>query len=66
VAASFALPVEDATATRAGDVDKLGRNLLDALQDAGAYRDDVQVTRLLLDKTPAGERGPGVALRVWQ
>ena len=66
VAGVFALPVEDVIAPRAGDLDKLARNLLDALQDAQVYRDDVQVSRLLLDKIPAGERGPGVAVRVWR
>ena len=54
------------TGSRVGDLDKLARNLLDALQDAGVYADDTQVSRLLLDKVPAGDRGPGVALRVWQ
>lgn len=64
VAAVFHLPVKDVAAGRCGDLDKLARNLLDALQDAGVYGDDVQVTRLLVDKVEAGERGPGVDLRV--
>lgn len=64
VAAVFHLPVKDVAAGRCGDLDKLTRNLLDALTDAGVYGDDVQVTRLLVDKVEAGERGPGVDLRV--
>lgn len=64
VAAVFHLPVKDVAAGRVGDLDKLARNLLDALTDAGVYGDDVQVTRLLVDKVEAGERGPGVDLRV--
>lgn len=64
VAAVFHLPVKDAAAGRVGDLDKLARNLLDALTDAGVYGDDVQVTRLIVDKVEAGERGPGVDLRV--
>lgn len=64
VAAVFHLPVADVTAGRTGDLDKLARNLLDALQDAGVYTDDVQVRPLIVDKVSAGERGPGVDLRV--
>jgi Holliday junction resolvase RusA-like endonuclease len=65
VAARYALPVADATATRSGDLDKLARNTLDALTDAGAYGDDVQVTRLLLEKVPEGASGEhGMALSV--
>lgn len=68
VAAVFHLPVHPisghAWAGRVGDLDKLARNLLDALTDAGVYGDDVQVTRLIVDKVEAGERGPGVDLRV--
>lgn len=64
VAARYALPVADATAVRSGDLDKLARNTLDALTDAGAYGDDVQVTRLLLEKLPARDDGHGMALSV--
>lgn len=64
IVAVFHLPVRDAAAGRVGDLDKLARNLLDALTDAGVYGDDVQVTRLIVDKVEAGERGPGVDLRV--
>lgn len=64
VVAVFHLPVKDVAAGRVGDLDKLARNLLDALTDAGVYGDDVQVTRLIVDKIGAGERGPGVDLRV--
>lgn len=65
VIAVFHLPVRDVAAGRVGDLDKLARNLLDALTDAGVYGDDVQVTRLLASKAEADEeRGPGVDLRV--
>jgi len=40
------LPTEDVTHHGTGDVDKLARNLLDALQDARVYRDDTQVVVL--------------------
>lgn len=46
VRATFWLPVPDVTAARTGDLDKLLRNVLDALTKAGAYGDDVQVTRV--------------------
>jgi Holliday junction resolvase RusA-like endonuclease len=51
-----------------GDLDKLVRNVLDALTDAGAYRDDVQVVRVIADKmvrdgvTPST---PGVLILAW-
>lgn len=68
VVAVFHLPVHptkgEVWAGRVGDIDKLARNLLDALQDAQVFSDDVQVTRLLCEKVPAGERGPGLDLRV--
>jgi Holliday junction resolvase RusA-like endonuclease len=64
VVAVFHLSVLDVAAGRVGDLDKLARNLLDALTDAGVYGDDVQVTRLICEKVAAGERGPGVDLRV--
>ena len=66
VVAVFHLPTGDVASGRSGDLDKLARNLLDALTDAGVYGDDVQVTRLLCEKVPAdmAGRGPGVDLRV--
>ena len=48
---------------RTGDLDKLSRNVLDALQDARVYEDDVQVTRLWVDKVAAGT-GPTAATGV--
>lgn len=51
----------DPVATGAGDLDKLYRNVLDALTDAGVYEDDVQVVRLSGSKS---EDEPGVRVRV--
>jgi Holliday junction resolvase RusA-like endonuclease len=66
VSLRFWLPVRDAVATRSGDVDKLARNVLDALTKAGAYGDDVQVTKLQVEKYPARPHpGPGLLLKVW-
>jgi len=66
VALIFGLPVASAIATRAGDLDKLERNILDALKTGGAYADDVQVVRLLSDKFAVGPLGrKGVHIRVW-
>ncbi len=39
---------------RAGDIDKLTRNVLDALTDAGAYVDDNQVAQLSVTKLSSG------------
>lgn len=66
VVAVFHLPAVDVAGGRVGDLDKLARNLLDALTDAGVYGDDVQVTRLICEKVAADMhgRGPGVDLRV--
>lgn len=47
-------------ATRAGDIDKLVRNLLDALTDARVYLDDVQVVKLVTEKF-----GPRPSPGVW-
>jgi Holliday junction resolvase RusA-like endonuclease len=44
---------------RVGDVDKLTRNVLDAMQDAGAYRDDTQVCKALVGKVYADGTTPG-------
>lgn len=53
-----------------GDVDKLVRNVLDALTDAKLYRDDVQVVRIVADKMTV-EPGtiiehPCLVLMVWE
>lgn len=53
----------------AGDGDKLQRNTLDALKDAGAYQDDNQVCRFIVDKLtmpiPTHD-GPGMRLQCWE
>lgn len=51
----------DVLASGAGDLDKLYRNVLDALTDAGVYEDDVQVVRLSGSKS---QDEPGVRVRV--
>lgn len=69
----FWLPVETAVedaaiAVRSGDLDKLVRNVLDALTDAKAYADDVQVVRVVADKfacEPGLGETPGLALMAW-
>lgn len=53
---------------RSGDVDKLTRAVMDALTDAGVWRDDAQVVRLLVDKDYPGPHTqqitPGVLVHV--
>ncbi len=66
VSALFYLPTKDVIVKSSGDVDKLARNLLDALTDAQVYRDDVQVISLVATKVPAGEQGPGVEIHVYR
>lgn len=56
---------------RSGDLDKLCRNVLDALTDAGAYEDDVQVCRLIADKVyadgrTAGSSHSGALVQAWE
>lgn len=63
VVAVFYLVAEQVWSGRVGDDDKLARNVLDALQDAGVYADDVQVVDLLAFKRSRPER-PGVDLRI--
>jgi len=62
----FALDIDDVIKDGAGDTDKLYRNVLDALTDAGVYRDDVQVVRLTGYKIEAEvfDQGYGVRVRV--
>ena len=64
VRATFWLPVPDVTVAQVGDLDKLLRNVLDALTKAGAYGDDVQVTRVETVKyaTDGANDPPGVLL----
>lgn len=54
-----------------GDVDKLQRALLDALTDAGVFKDDSQVVHVVADKVftddPAAPLAvPGAVIRVWE
>lgn len=67
VSAYFYLPREDPAAPRTGDLDKLTRNVLDALEDAGIWEDDAQCVTLDMRKlsdrvSPRG--GPGLFLTV--
>lgn len=62
----FWLPYADVTQSGSGDVDKLERNILDALTKAGAYGDDVQVVHAETWKYPARPHpGPGVLIQLW-
>ncbi len=75
VSAEFSLPV-DPTSVGSGDIDKLLRNVLDALsactkkcgprckKHAGIYVDDVQVVSSNIAKKRADESGPGVYVTV--
>lgn len=69
------LPVND-DGVMVGDLDKIVRNVLDALGEcrnttdaslcAGAYVDDVQVVRLMAEKVPCrDERAPGTLIQCW-
>lgn len=60
------LPVANVIATRSGDVDKLERNVLDALTDAAIYVDDVQVVKATVEKvsTVGSVYDPGAAVMV--
>lgn len=61
----FFLEVASAIQHGAGDSDKLERNVLDALKDAGVYADDVQVVPLSSNKSIADPLvGPGVRVYV--
>lgn len=60
---AFWLP-GDPIAARAGDIDKLERNILDALTKAGVYGDDVQVVRSMCDKYGPSAT-PGVLVQAW-
>ena len=67
VSAYFYLPRDDVITPRAGDIDKLTRNVLDALEDAAIWKDDVQCVTLDIRKlglTRSPEGGPGVFLCV--
>lgn len=58
--------------SRAGDIDKLSRNVLDAcgstdLKDAHIYADDNQVVTIWATKLPTTESiGPGALIRIWE
>jgi Holliday junction resolvase RusA-like endonuclease len=67
VTAYFYLPRDDIITARAGDIDKLTRNVLDALEDAAVWADDVQCVTLDIRKHPLSrspEGGPGLFLTV--
>lgn len=62
----FILSVDDVTVKGAGDTDKLERNVLDALTDAGVYHDDAQVVTLKSRKVSHRETNlsPGVVISI--
>ena len=47
----YVLPAVDLLAQGAGDLDKLDRNVFDALQDAQVFENDAQVARCMSEKT---------------
>lgn len=53
------------TVVTIGDLDKLLRNALDALQDSGLIRNDSQVTTILTRKRWARPGRSGARIRVW-
>lgn len=81
VSATFSLPCARGSASLitqgSGDIDKLLRNLLDAMQDAGVIVNDAQVVRVISEKRiavdtsgPHGHAAPGsmpqgVHIQVW-
>ena len=62
-AKTLAYPTLNAGVNACGDLDKLLRNLLDALQDAAVIVDDAQVCSVGTSKSWGGEAG--VRLSVW-
>jgi Holliday junction resolvase RusA-like endonuclease len=63
---TYCLPVDVAKLIEqgSGDLDKLERNIFDALQDAGVYANDAQVVACTHRKWAEGAGGPGVRIRV--
>ena len=49
----YVLPAADLLAQGAGDLDKLDRNVFDALQDVQVFENDAQVARCMSEKTAA-------------
>lgn len=79
VTATFYLPcargARSLIAKGSGDIDKLARNLLDALTDSGIIGDDAQVVAILCEKREAaaertagrpGVMPQGVHVQVWE
>lgn len=55
------------TSPNVGDIDKLVRNLLDALTDAAVYQDDRQVVSVTASKEWAtSAEDAGVAVTIWE
>ena len=69
-ALTYYLPVtpERLVQQGSGDIDKLERNVLDALTQAGVYVDDAQVVACTHEKVcadPKTWQTPGVRIQVW-
>ena len=63
----YVLPAADLLAQGAGDLDKLDRNVFDALQDAQVFENDAQVARCIGEKTAVevnAASGCGVNVKV--
>ena len=57
-------PMVNAGVNAIGDLDKLERNVLDAMEDAGVYVNDCQVVQLNTRKQWTQDT-PGVEIKVW-
>ena len=60
----YVLPAADLLAQGAGDLDKLDRNVFDALQDAQVFQNDAQVARCMSEKTAAEVNTSGCGVNV--
>jgi Holliday junction resolvase RusA-like endonuclease len=68
VSLTYYLPVtqERLIEQGSGDVDKLERNVLDAITKAGVWKDDAQVVGVVHEKRCAGVIPQGVRIQIWE
>lgn len=65
VRCSFMFATDNVMARHVGDLDKLARNVLDALTDAHVYLDDSQVVKLFCDKVVEQDGTQGVQIEIY-